>query len=450
VSRPDLVVRGGRCLLPGGFADVDLVIAEGRIERVAPSAPDAAERYARVVDAAGLIVLPGFIDAHVHTRDPGQRHKEDYKHATRAAAAAGVTAIITQPNTEPPVTDGRGWVAALEAAKASRIDYAVFGGIAATEPDARSVAELARAGAAGFELLGDTASLDEAGWRRLFEAAAPAGLPVSLLAADRASMNRNTAAARAAGGDPWCAMGRIVDAQAEIAGYRRVVELSRRCGVPLIVRQVTTQEGLEFLRSVKREAAGVPLWVEVNVHHLFLSGQDRERLGPFGHMLPPLRDERDIEALWDGVRDGTVDFISSDHAPHTREEKERGRRDPWAAPPGIPGVDTMVPLLLDAALTGRVSVERMSDLASRAPARMHRLAGKGEIVEGKDADLVLVDPDARWSVTPPSILTRCGWSAFEGWSGRGVPRMTMLRGVAVARDGIPLDEPVGEMLRPKS
>jgi dihydroorotase len=166
-------------------------------------------------------------------------------------------------------------------------------------------------------------------------------------------------------------------------------------------------------------------------------------------MLPPLRDERDITALWQGVRDGTVDFISSDHAPHTREEKEAGREDPLTAPSGIPGVETMVRLLLDAALSGRISLERLSEVIARVPARVHRLRAKGNIAEGSDADIVLVDPDAEWIVTPDRLFSRCGWSAFEGWRGRGVPRMTLLRGVVIASDGIPLDQPLGRMLRPE-
>jgi dihydroorotase-like cyclic amidohydrolase len=157
-----------------------------------------------------------------------------------------------------------------------------------------------------------------------------------------------------------------------------------------------------------------------------------------------------VAALWEGINDGTIDFVSTDHAPHTREEKEAGRVDPWTAPTGIPGLDSFLKLLIDAALGGRLSLERLVELVAGAPSRLHRLDPvKGTIRVGADADLVVIDPDADWILDEQHLQTRCGWSAFTGRGGRGAPVVTILRGQLIAQDGIPLDAPIGRQLTPR-
>jgi dihydroorotase (multifunctional complex type) len=445
--RLDLLVRHGRCLLPEGLRAADIGVADGRIVVIAE--PGRLGDAAALVDATDQLVLAGVVDAHVHVRDPGQTHKEDYAHATRGAAAGGVTTIISQPNTVPPVTDVAGFEAVIEAARQSRVDHAICAGVTADAPDAMAVSALARAGAVGFEVLGDTAALDGSGWLRLFDSVAPTGLPLAYLAVDRAVMQRHLAEARGIPGASWRHFSRVVSGEAEALGYERGARLARLCGVPLIVRQVTTAAGLDVLREAKRASPGARLWVEVNAHHLFLTDEDLERLGPFAQMVPPPRPASELEALWRGVRDGTVDFISTDHAPHTREEKERGRADLWTAPTGVPGVEHLLPLLLDAALGGRLTLGRLTELVSAAPSRIHGLAPrKGGLITGGDADLVIVDPGAWWTIEAGRVSSRCGWSPFEGRRGRGRVTATFVRGRLVAQDGKPLDEPHGQLLRP--
>jgi dihydroorotase (multifunctional complex type) len=445
---PDLLVSGGRCVLPGGVQAADIAVVGGRIAAIAQ--PGSLSGARARVDAAECLVLPGLVDAHVHVRDPGQTHKEDYAHASRAAAAGGVTSIISQPNTIPAVTDVAAFRAVVAAARESRVDHAICAGIVAAAPDAAAACALAEAGAVAFEVLDDTAPLDGAGWLRLFDAVAPTGRPLALLAADRAVMRRNLEAARARPHAGWRDFSRVISGEAEALGYARAVELSRICRVPVIVRQVTTAAGLEVLRRAKRAGGDVPVWAEVNVHHLFLTDEDLGRLGPFGQMVPPPRPAEDVAALWEGVADGTVDFVSTDHAPHTREEKERGRADLWTAPTGIPGLDSFLRLLLDAALAGRLSFERLAELVAGTPSRIHGLdPAKGAIRVGADADLVIIDPRVGWTLEERLLHTRCGWSAFAGHQGRGTPVATLLRGELVARDGVPLDTPLGRMLIPR-
>jgi dihydroorotase-like cyclic amidohydrolase len=311
---------------------------------------------------------------------------------------------------------------------------------------------VAEAGAVAFEVLGDPEPLDRDGWRAVCDAVAPTGLPLACLATDRALLREGLARVRARPAVAWRDWSTVVTGEAEVVGFGRIVAAARGSGVPLIVRQVTTAAGLDYLRRVKREGAGAPVWVEVNVHHLFLTDEDLARLGPYGQMLPPLRPAADVAALWDGLADGTVDFVSTDHAPHTRDEKERGRADPWtSAPTGIPGLDTLLCLVVDGVLAGRLSLARAVELLAAAPARIHRLApAKGALAIGADADVVVVDPAREWTIDAGRILSRCGWSAFEGRRGRGLPVATLLRGRVVAREGRPLDEPIGRLLTPGS
>lgn len=444
----DLLVQNGRCVLPGRVQDADIAIADGRIIDVAEPGQAGAAR--RVIDAAGLIVLPGAIDAHVHVRDPGQTHKEDYAHATRSAAVGGVTTIISQPNTDPPTTDGIGLTALVEAARESRVDHAFCAGISVAKPDKEGAREVVNGGAVAFEALGDSGSLDSEGWLRLFDAVAPLGTPLALFATDRGVMRHNIARARSRSATMWRDFATVVSAEAETIGFHRAAGLSRVCGTPLIIRQVTTGAGLEAICQEKDKAGTVPLWAEVNVHHLFLTDDDLDRVGPYAQMLPPPRPRTDLPALWEGLSDGTIDFISTDHAPHSREEKEAGRADLWTGPTGIPGLDSFLCLLLDAVFNDRLSLTRLVELVSENPARIHRLApAKGVIAVGADADLILVDSEAEWTIGEDRIFSRCGWSAFEGYSGRGVPVLSMVRGQVVARQGKPLDRPVGRLIRPQ-
>lgn len=442
-----VTIKNGLCMLPSGPASADVEIQDGRVLSIVPS-PSHSRREGETIDADGLVVLPGAIDAHVHTRDPGATHKEDFEHASRAAAVSGVTTIIVQPNTDPAPVDAAGFTAVADAAQASRVDVAICGGLPVEDPDPGAVAELAECGVAALEVLGDIGRLTEAGWRRVFSAASGSGLPVALFAADQRLMRREEVALRARGRDSWEHLAEWLTPEAEVVGFQRAIDHAAEAGVPLIIRQVTTGPGVDAIHRHRSRSSSPPVWLEVAAHHLALTNVDATRLKQFGHMIPPLRPPRDVRALWSAVSDGVVDFVSSDHAPHTAPEKLGSPTGPWETPPGIPGLDTLLLPLFDAVHRKHLSWERLVQLVCAQPAKIHGLwPRKGQLAVGSDADIALIDPAGDWTITEDTIYTACGWSPFVGKRGHGRPTLTLRRGEVVASEGRPVGGKGGHLIR---
>lgn len=445
----DTLIRGGLVAVEAGLVRADLALRDGQVAAVLR--PDTPAEARETIEATGMYVLPGAIDSHVHLRDPGQTHKEDFGTGTRAAASAGVTTVICQPNTSPPLSTLDAVEQAVAAGRQRAIvDFALTGGVLASQPEAmRSLA--ASGQVVGFEVLDSPFQLDGQGWVRLYETAAEGGLPLSHVCFDGGLHLRAVARLRERGARTLRDYARQVSGAMEVAGLARALPLARELGTRLIVRQVSTAAGMAYLRRIKREWGGGPLpAVEVTPHHLFATASEMERLGPHATVLPPLREADDVAGLWAGLLDGTVDFVASDHAPHAAEEKARGRDDLWLAPPGVPGLETFLPLLLEACFGGRLPLARLVEVVARNPARVHGLyPRKGSLLPGADADLVVVDPRVEWTLDRGRVYTRAGYSIFEGRRGRGWPVLAMVRGTVVSRGGTPTTmEPLGQLVRP--
>jgi len=383
-----------------------------------------------VIDAAERLLLPGMIDAHVHFREPGFSHKETWLTGSRSAAAGGVTTVFDQPNTDPPTVDGRSVDRKTELAAASTVDFAINGGVTADwAPDELFDRPLV---ALGELFLADSTGdmgIDDGLFETALERAAEGDVPVTVHAED-AELFDETVRPAAAGGDgssgrrdadAWSAHR---PAKAEVAAVERACEVAKRLDTSVHIAHASTPEGVD----VAREAG---MTCEVTPHHLFLSRDDLEELGTLGRMNPPLRTEERRAALFERLRDGTVDVVATDHAPHTRAEKDA---DIWAAPSGVPGVETALPLLLEAARTGELRYERVRDVTAKNVADIFDLPRKGCIEAGRDADLVLVDESDSVLIRGGKLHSRCGWTPFEGR--RGVfPDLTMVRGTVVYHDG---------------
>src|SRR6056297_215935 len=401
---------------------VDVRIAGEQIETVDDGLDP--EPDETVIDATDKLLLPGAIDAHVHFREPGYSHKETWDTATKSAAAGGVTTVVDMPNTDPPTTSGGNFDAKAEYAEAARVDYGINGGVTGDwDPDTLFDQPLC---ALGEVFLADSTG-DMGVAIELFtdatQRAADNGVTVTVHAEDETLFDESTREADAGGvgreanAELWSA---YRTAEAEAAMIEQASAVGRETGATIHIAHTSTPEGIDA--AVAGEAT-----CEVCPHHLYLSTDDLDDLGTYGRMNPPLRSEERREAVFERVADGTVDIVATDHAPHTREEKEAGL---WEAPSGVPGVETMLPLLLESARQGDLSYERVRDLVAHTPAEIFDLESKGRIEPGYDADLTLVDPDDAREIRGADTHTKCEWTPFEGRLGV-FPELTMVRGQVV-------------------
>jgi dihydroorotase len=432
----DLLIRGGVCATPNGIAPADIGVKGGKIASVgALGAAQAAE----IFDAKGLHVLPGVIDTQVHFREPGNEHKEDLESGSRAAVLGGVTAVFEMPNTNPPTTTR----AAIEdklarAAGRMHCDYAFY--VGATPANVGALAALERLpGVCGVKaFLGSSTGTLLLDREEAILAALKGGTRrMAVHSEDEARLKeRKSLAAR---GDvrmhPFWR-----DAETARASTARVLRLAREAGRRLHVLHVTTADELPLLAAARDLAT-----VETTPQHLTLSAPEcYERIGTYAQMNPPIREAHHRGALWAAVREGLIDVIGSDHAPHARAEKDKTYPD---TPSGMPGVQTLVTILLDHVNGGRLTLERFVDLTSGGAARIFGIAGKGRIARGYDADFTIVDLKAKKRIENSWIASKCGWTPFDSMETTGWALATIIRGQTVMRDRALAASGQGEPLR---
>ncbi len=436
-ERYDLIVRGGTLAMPGGLVRADLGVAEGRISGIGDlSGAEAAE----AVDAAGLHVLPGVIDTQVHFREPGMEHKEDLASGTAAAALGGVTAVFEMPNTRPSTLDAAALDDKLARAEGRAwVDHAFFVGAAAENVEQLADLE-ARPGCCGVKVFmgSSTGSLLVEDDETLLAVLSGGRRRVAVHAEDEDRLRERLALVRGGADVDQHPVWR--DEETALRATTRLLRLARQAGRRVHVLHVTTAQEMALLAGHKDLAT-----VEVTPQHLTLAAPDcYARFGTWAQMNPPIRGEAHRAALWDAVTQGVVDVIGSDHAPHTLEEKA-GQYP--ATPSGMPGVQTLLPLLLDHMSAGRITLERLIDLTSAGAQRIYGIAGKGRIAKGYDGDLALVDLKAEREITADWLASKCGWSPFEGQTVTGWPMATVVRGRVVMREGELLGAPIGRPVR---
>lgn len=433
--------------LPTGRGDetrrAHLYVRSGRIVEIA----DGEARLrpgAEPLDGGGLLALPGAIDPHVHFDTPGFTHREDFARGSAAAAAGGVTTVIDMPCTSlPPVTTRGALERKLSVVRPqAHVDFALWGGASGDGLRERgwreTLAGLAAAGVVGFKAyllsgMETFPALDPEQLGELLSHAATLGLPVGLHAEDPALVRERTAAARAAGRDDWDAVADVRAEPVESLGVAAGLDALRRHGGSLHVVHVGAAAAAALVGAARRDGADVT--AETCPHFLAFTRDDFATLGPFLKTAPVVKTAADRDALWRALADGTLDFAATDHAPCPRSEKQAASA--WEAYGGVPGVETFLPFLLSEGWrAGRLTLARLVEIASTAAARRYGLAAcKGALAVGRDADVVLVDPDATWTVRAEALQSKAGWTPFEGRTFRARVRRTFVRGRLVYDDG---------------
>lgn len=421
--KSSLLIRRARILLPNGeFLVGDVQVGDGKIVKVAA---EIVAEVDREIDAAGLTLLPGVIDPQVHFREPGLEHKEDLFTASCACAKGGVTSFLEMPNTRPLTTTQ----AALDdklrrASEKCLVNYGFF--IGATPellPDLLNANPTPGIKVFMGSMHGDLLMDDAANLEAVF---AKGDRLIAVHAEDQARISQRRQ--EFAGVTDIAVHSQIQDNQAALLATQLAVKLSKKYQRRLHILHLSTGEEAEFLRESK------PSWVtaEVTPQHLLLNTSAYETIGSFAQMNPPLRSPRDNEILWQALRDGVIDFIATDHAPHTLAEKAQTYPN---TPSGMPGVETSLPLMLTQAVEGRCTVAQVANWMSTAVAKAYKIPNKGQIAPNFDADLVLVDLEKYRPVVREEMASKCGWSPFEGWNLTGWPVVTIVGGKVVFENG---------------
>jgi dihydroorotase len=417
--RADLILKGGTLVNHDGVGARDLALLQGRIVGVGDLSDFTA---AETLNCKGLHILPGVIDSQVHLREPGLEHKEDLESGGRAAVMGGVTSVFEMPNTKPLTV-----TAAALADKVRRASNRMYCDFAFYMGGTReNVAELAAferlPGCAGIKVFmgsstGELLVEDDEGVARIL---AQTNRRAAFHSEDEFRLRQRLGEQIA--GNP---ASHPVWRDPEVARLctERLIRIARRTGKRIHVLHISTGDEMPLLAANKDVAT-----VEVTPHHLTLSSDDYARLGTLLQMNPPVRSKEHQRAIWQALQSGVVDILGSDHAPHTLEEKSK----PYpASPSGMPGVQTLVPVMLDHVNKGRLSIERFVDLTSHGPARIFGISQKGRIAEGFDADLTIVDLRKKRVIENKWIESKCGWTPYDGYEVTGWPQGTFVRGQKV-------------------
>jgi dihydroorotase len=430
-------ISGGQVMVRGELIHADILIDGETIAALVE--PSSTVEAAVAIDATGKVVLPGIVDTHAHTREPGYTHKEDFYSASQAAAAGGITTMIDMPNVEPPTDTLEAFLEKKELANAkSIVDFGHF--VAGTRPE--EIKKLADAGATGFKTFQVSGAYphdprlainDEGRLIQCFREIEKTGLANLIHPFNQSLFEQLSNEAFAAGKPPnHVTFGEVYTTE-EIwhTAVNTLVNLQRLTGVRLHLVHTHSAGSLQLIREAKDKGQRVTCAVDPKYYHLTEADllKLKGRACPGGFITS---DEPRMEAIWKALNDGTMDMIDADHAPHTIEEIEVLEHDAWHAAMGSPQYDWQYSITLTDVANGKLSLRRAVELLAEEPARFLGIyPQKGVLVPGADADLVIVDLDREEVLTDDGLYTRVGWTPYRDWTIRGYVEMTMLRGTVI-------------------
>ena len=437
----DYIFKDGKVALPSGIVDADIGVKNGIIEEIGKIPKESASSVTdSIIDCNNLHVLPGVIDSQVHFREPGLENKENLESGMKAAAAGGVTCVFEMPNTNPLTITPEAMADKLQ--RASRVawtDYAFYlGGTGRTSSNLSEWENLE--GTCGIKIFigASTGDLITPSDEEIEAVISNGKRVIAVHAEDQYIMDRNKK--EILGSSTDVSMHNIWRSpESCLSATRRVVEIAKKYKRRVHILHITTAEEMEYLKMNKDVAS-----VEVLANHLSFSAPEcYERLGTLVQQNPPIREKHHQDALWRAINDNTVDILASDHAPHTLDEKAQTYP---SSPSGTPGVQTLVPVMLNHVSNKKLSIERLVDLWSHGPHRIHKIHNKGQITKGYDADITLVDLNKKMTITNAQQKSRTGWTPYDGLNVTGWPVMTMIRGNVVMRED-ELLQPIGQQVK---
>lgn len=424
----DLIIKNGTCITPNGREQKDVAVSKGKIVKIGDISGKTAEKE---VDATGQFVLPGLVDTQVHFREPGAEHKENLEAGTKGAALGGVTGVFEMPNTNPATVTNE----ALQD-KISRMEgrtwtnFAFYiGGTPEKGKDWHKLETLP--GCCGIKIFmgastGNLLVEEDEAVRRILE---KAERRVSVHSEDNFILNDRKHIAEKEAHPRAHPIWR--NKESAINSTKRLLKIAREVGAKVHVLHITTVEEMEILAQNKDIAT-----VESLPQHLTFSNEDYETLGSRIQMNPPIRDKENRDGLWKYIQDGTVDVFGSDHAPHTLEEK--AKQYP-ASPSGMPGVQTIVPILLNYVNEGKLTLERVVDMMNGCLQRIWGVRNKGRLAIGYDADFTIIDMNKEHIFDDSEMVNVSGWTPYHGMKVKGMPTYTIIDGHIIMENG-KLDE----------
>ncbi|BBN97835.1 allantoinase AllB [Sporolactobacillus terrae] len=459
----DHLIKNGTIVTPSETYQANLYIKEGKIAAISKTALEGTAD--QETDARGQYILPGLIDVHVHSRDPGPTYKEDFFTSTQAAAAGGITTIFDMPNTTPPTRDAASYHAQVDnLTPKAHVDFGLWG-IALGPMNNASLPELHNAGVIGIKYFWGYAvnkntfqltynyepgmtdvlpPLSDGEVYEIFRNVAKTGNVLAIHGEDSSLIQTLTEQVKKSGRDDYEA---LLDGRPNLAEEVTVqmgTAFSRASGAKLHVLHVTTAEAADAIR--RAQAQGAPVSAETCPHYLFLSNEDYPTVGAVMKIYPPVKYKRDQQALWQAINDGTITIISSDHAPHTAEEKSGSL---WKIPAGMPGTETMAPLMLNAVNEGKLSLQKLTALMSENPAKRFGIyPQKGSLEVGTDADITIVDLNKETTIKAANLHSKSKVTAYDGWRVKGVPVQTIVRGETIMKNGEIIHGPIGHVVKP--